>query len=395
MKQKMKRLITAIIIAITGIVSGSAETEVWLMTCYPGMDVYELEGHTAIRLKMDDGRDIAVNWGVFDFNSPNFLYRFVKGETDYVMGLAPYSLFKASYEQEHRRVEEQRIDLSTAETNRLMALIDSTLMGNNRVYRYNYVKDNCATRPLRYLEMATGGRIELGENTLPEECSSFRKDMEWYHRNYPWYQFGIDLALGSGIDYQLENREHAFAPIMLKKMMEEAKREDGRQIVAESLVTVEGNEAEATGGPTTWPLTPMAVMTAIMIVTALITWRDIKRGKETRWWTSVLYGTFGIMGLLLTFLIFVSEHEATSPNWLYLMINPLCFIAAIGIWLKNGKKVVYFYQIINFVALLALITVGISGIQRLNVAFYPLIVSDMLCAITYLYNKRECLKKQK
>lgn len=370
--------------------------EVWLVTCYPGMDVYELEGHTALRLKFNDGRDVAVNWGVFDFNSPNFLYRFVKGETDYVMGIAPYELFKASYARHNRRVEEQKINLTPSEAIRLTELIDSTLTGNNRVYRYNYVKDNCATRPLRYLENAMGQKISLGANTLPGDCNSFRDDMTYYHRNYPWYQFGIDLALGSGIDYKLTNREHSFAPIMLREMMGDATGEDGRKAVTETNVTVEGNQELATGGPTPLPLQPIAVMTAVMLVTAIISARDVKRGKMTKWWTSLLYGVFGLAGLLLTFLIFVSEHEATSPNWQYLMLNPFCFIAAIGIWLKKCNKVVYFYQIINFVALLALAAAGLSGIQRLNVALYPLIVSDMLCAITYLYiNKRECLKKQK
>lgn len=370
--------------------------EVWLVTCYPGMDVYELEGHTALRLKFNDGRDVAVNWGVFDFNSPNFLYRFVKGETDYVMGIAPYELFKASYARHNRRVEEQKINLTPSEAIRLTELIDSTLTGNNRVYRYNYVKDNCATRPLRYLENAMGQKISLGANTLPGDCNSFRDDMTYYHRNYPWYQFGIDLALGSGIDYKLANHEHSFAPIMLREMMEDATGADGRKAVTETNVTVEGNQELATGGPTPLPLQPITVMTAIMLVTAIISATDVKHGKMTKWWTSLLYGVFGLAGLLLTFLIFVSEHEATTPNWQYLMLNPFCFIAAIGIWLKKCNKVVYFYQIINFVALLALAAAGLSGIQRLNVALYPLIVSDMLCAITYLYiNKRECLKKQK
>lgn len=370
--------------------------EVWLVTCYPGMDVYELEGHTALRLKFNDGRDVAVNWGVFDFNSPNFLYRFVKGETDYVMGIAPYELFKASYARHNRRVEEQKINLTPSEAIRLTELIDSTLTGNNRVYRYNYVKDNCATRPLRYLENAMGQKISLGANTLPGDCNSFRDDMTYYHRNYPWYQFGIDLALGSGIDYKLTNHEHSFAPIMLREMMEDATGADGRKTVTETNVTVEGNQELATGGPTPLPLQPITVMTAIMLVTAIISATDVKRRKMTKWWTSLLYGVFGLAGLLLTFLIFVSEHEATTPNWQYLMLNPFCFIAAIGIWLKKCNKVVYFYQIINFVALLALAAAGLSGIQRLNVALYPLIVSDMLCAITYLYiNKRECLKKQK
>ena len=41
---------------------------------------------------------------------------------------------------------------------------------------------------------------------------------------------------------------------------------------------------------------------------------------------TIYFNIAGLAGLLLTFLIFVSVHYATSPNWLYLWLNPLCFI---------------------------------------------------------------------
>ena len=59
----------------------SQDIQVSLITCSPGKEIYELEGHTALRIKTPD-YDMAVNYGIFDFNSPNFIYRFVKGETD-------------------------------------------------------------------------------------------------------------------------------------------------------------------------------------------------------------------------------------------------------------------------------------------------------------------------
>ena len=61
----------------------ATDTVVSLVTFHPGSDIYELEGHTALRVTTPEGIDIAANWGLFDFNTPNFVYRFVKGETDY------------------------------------------------------------------------------------------------------------------------------------------------------------------------------------------------------------------------------------------------------------------------------------------------------------------------
>ncbi len=88
--------VITLVAAVLGL-SAQNDTVVSLVTCYPGSDVYELEGHTAIRVDMGEGRDYAVSYGIFDFDAPNFIYRFVKGETDYMVGLVPWDYFISSY----------------------------------------------------------------------------------------------------------------------------------------------------------------------------------------------------------------------------------------------------------------------------------------------------------
>lgn len=118
--------------------------QISLITCGPGKNIYELEGHTALRVRYK-GSDIAVNYGLFDFAAPNFVYRFVKGETDYMVGAAPYEYFLTQYRRDGRDVWEQPLNLSAESAFRLVSLLDENLQPENRVYRYNYVKDNCAT----------------------------------------------------------------------------------------------------------------------------------------------------------------------------------------------------------------------------------------------------------
>ena len=62
----------------------SDSARIALLTCSSGPDAYERFGHAGIRiqdLKKKD-LDITFHYGVFSFNTPNFVYRFVKGETD-------------------------------------------------------------------------------------------------------------------------------------------------------------------------------------------------------------------------------------------------------------------------------------------------------------------------
>ena len=366
-------------------------TRVSLLTVDPGAEIYELDGHTSLRFITPEGEDFAVNWGVFDFNAPNFLYRFVKGETDYMAWAFPTKFFLEEYRRAGRTVTEQQLNLTPEEADRLLALTFENLRPENRTYRYNYIYDNCATRPLDLVERAAGCQINLpgSDAALPQEAQpdvTFRSEMTRAHSAYPWYQFGIDLALGSGLDISIGPRERIYQPLYLRDALAEATFPDGRKAVLAPSTPVRGHDV--THPPTPGYLTPMAAALLLLAISAAVALTDLRRRKVTRCYDSLFYSLLFLLSLLLTFLIFVSVHEATSPNWLYLWINPLAIIPAALIWIKKCKRAVYFYQICNFALLIVLLAIGIAGIQHLNPAFYPLIAADMLLSARYIYISR-------
>ncbi len=353
-----------------------------LITCGPGADIYELEGHTALRVRYN-GADIAVNYGLFDFDAPNFVYRFVKGETDYMVGAAPFEYFLRQYIRDGRSVYEQPLILPQEAAFRIVDLLDENLRQENRVYRYNYVKDNCATRPLSIIEKGIGDTLALNAPRYADGWS-FRDAMRYYHANYPWYQFGIDLALGRGIDYALSDREKAFAPVMLKEMIESCGISDT------TIMLVKGRNAAVTGTP--WWRTPLAVSVIVLAIVIIVAIRDIKRKKVTRWVDALLFGIYGIAGLIITFLVFVSKHEATSPNMLLLWLNPLCLIVPLFIYIKSCRKLVKLYGFVNFVELFLFGIFWFWFGQSGNVAFIPLVFADAILTIRYLYIT-QCLER--
>jgi hypothetical protein len=116
---------------------------------------------------------------------------------------------------------------------------------------------------------------------------------------------------------------------------------------------------------------------------------DVRAKRITPAVDTIIYGTIGLVSLLLTFLIFVSTHEATSPNWLYLWINPLCFIAAIGVWIKRAQKLVKCYQIVNFVAMLAFVVAIVGNAQHVNIAIIPILLADFVRSACFLLVSRK------
>lgn len=404
----MKRAVRLIFaLLLLAAIPAGAQPRVSLLTAEPGADIYQLEGHTALRLTRPGDYDIAVNWGVFDFNAPNFVYRFVKGETDYMCAAYPARLFFEEYAREGRGVTEQVLDLTPAQAARVEELVWENLRPENRTYRYNYVLDNCATRPLAIVEKALGDTLSLvppaefvyGETGLSEadyadgKPETFRREMTRYHRDYPWYQFGIDLALGAGIDRPVSARERGFSPVYLRELLRDAtlpadSAGTRRPAVHSEWRILEGNPEGVCADPTPWPLTPLAVAAYILAAAVIVSVRDIRRRSLSRWFDALLFGVYGLLGCLLTFLIFVSSHEATSPNFLYLWLNPLCLFAAVGTWIKCCQRAVYCYHFCNFAAVLLLLAAHRYFGQALNPAFPLLMTADLIRSATNIYITR-------
>lgn len=368
-----------------------------LLTCGPGSNVYELEGHIGLRLRYC-GFDITANWGVFDFASPGFIYRFVKGETDYSIGAAPTELFLYEYDRTGRSVIEQVLDLTPAQAARLIDLIDENLRPENRIYRYNYVKDNCATRPLAMIEQATGRSVEFTTSYSElGKTPTFRSEMRHFHAGYPWYQFGIDLALGSGLDYPITVRETLFAPVVLQRLTADARittdNGETKPLVKTTHTLIAGAPKGTLSSPTPWFLTPMAAMTAILLITIVITIRDRRKKRLSRWFDALIFGAFGLLGSIITFLIVISVHEATSPNWLILWLNPLCFAIPALIWTRRAACGLAIYQAAAITATLMLAILFIAGIQTPNPAFIPLMLAGIIRGIHFIIFTREQHKK--
>ncbi len=386
MTDRIKILLLVLMGSISMMGQTSDSIKVSLITCYPGSDVYELYGHTELRVQ-DGMDDNLFNYGMFNFNAPNFIYRFVKGETDYMLvAVDPIYLYRG---YESRKMVEQVLNLTQAEAKKVRDFLYENALPQNATYRYNYVYNNCSTKPRDIIEKSVGS---LYYPTMPDTLT-FRQEMAKYNKNYPWQQFGIDLALGSGLDKTLTYREQMFVPMVLMNAFAGATIErDGKRVplVKETVVINPGSDEGDIMPPTPWWRAPLAVSILVFLIISALTYRDIRRKKVTRWIDSMFYAIYGIGGCVIFFLLLFSTHEATSPNVNGWWLNPFCFIPAVLIWIKNAKKVLFCYHNVNF-AIAIVLLMPFSGIA--NVAFYPLIASSALRSFNYIYIYLNAKKK--
>ncbi|MBQ8485930.1 MAG: DUF4105 domain-containing protein [Bacteroidaceae bacterium] len=368
--------------------------QVSLITCGPGVEVYNQFGHTAIRMKnVSRNIDLIYNYGIFSFNTPNFVLRFTLGKTDYLLGIQAYQDFVDWYAYCNRDVREQVLNLSIEEKNTLIGLLNENYKPQNRTYRYNFFYDNCATRPRDLIEKCLQSKLQYADDmTTTSTGQSFRSIVHEFTANNSWSQFGIDLCLGSEADKPISRRAMMFIPLYLEKYFDKASilphernnnssREKNKNLVGEKsngtypliteskqLVTIP--EADKVQEDT--PFTPFRCATFMFIVTTVLTIYEIRSRKSMWGFDLILFTAAGIAGCMLAFLATFSEHPTVSPNYLLFLFQPLhllllpWFIKKVKKMQRSSYLVVLTIELLLFIVLWAIIP------QKFPLAVLPL-----------------------
>lgn len=299
------------------------QIEISLLTCGPRSAVYSLYGHTAIRYEdKSTGLDLAINYGVFSFDKPFFVLRFVFGLTDYEMGIIDFKSFLMEYEPSGCGVRQQTLNLTSQEKIAIAQAIQENYEPQNRVYRYNFFYDNCTTRARDIITRNINGTVSYG-NKSDMEYPSYRELIHNYNESHRWARFGNDLLLGVKADAPTTLAEQQFLPERLEADFNTASIISGdgskRKLVAKSFWALPPHSAQESADCAP---TPKAVMLTIALIVAAATF--VERAKKRNWWLidAALMTITGLCGLVLFAMIF-SEHPTVSLNLQILLFNPL------------------------------------------------------------------------
>jgi hypothetical protein len=350
------------------------ETQISLLTCAPGQLIYELFGHTAIRIYApNNGIDFIVNYGLFDFEQPHFIYRFVRGKTDYMVGVSYTSSFLNMYSERGSAVTESILALTDQEKTDLLNRLDENLKPENKEYRYNFIYNNCATKVRDVIETSLNRKIAYPTHV---DYYTFRESIMLYTEHAPWSQLGFDLCLGKGADKNTTQRELLYLPEILGNTYASSMVTDslGKQPLSVRTHTlVAGNHKNDSSS---WfSPTLCAYLLLLFALYASFFLRKHKVWLEV--FDIVIFTINALGGCLILFLILYSQHPFTGQNYNILWMNPLTIfplLAAIFPFLKKINGL--FYLGATTMCLIFIIVMPIL-LQHFNLAVLPW-VSTML-----------------
>ena len=397
MRVKRYVLVLVAVLVSLGLRAQTDSLRVSLLTCAPGTEVYQLYGHTALRVQ-DQGRgmDAVFNYGVFDFNAPHFTWRFVLGECDYMVAACPFTLFLGEYEQRGSQVTEQVLALTAEEKKRLFRNLATNAMPQNRTYRYNFLLNNCTTKARDMIEQAVDGHVVYVEHT---EHPTYREMLHYYTHDFPWSETGNDLLLGASCDTVLTDRACQFLPERLMEDMDGAQifdeDENRRPLVSgTNIILPDIPEKRMKPVDSSWQsrfmewMTPLKAALCLFIACLLIMaaeWR-----WHRMWWgvDMVLMTVQGIVGTFLCFMFLFSQHPTVDSNWQVWVFNPLPLVCMPWVVRSARRRRTCLYHYFNLLWLVLFVLLMAWIPQVFCTPMLPLALVLLTRPISYYINYR-------
>lgn len=370
----------------------SPQAEISLLTCSAGTEIYSYFGHSAIRVK-DPGTslDLVFNYGVFSFETPHFVWRFCKGETDYMLAVQSMRSFLGEYYEEQRDVYEQVLNFTPQEKQSLYNALIENYKPEHRFYRYNHFLDNCSTRIRDQFEKTLNGRLKY--NTKSDEPLTFRQLLDQCLPGNSWSGLGIKLALGVPCDRKTTYSEKMFLPAYLQSDMANAVvvRDADKVPFSRPVTTL----YKATPIKEGFDFTSPAMITGLFFLFTLgFSILEFRRKKRMIWLDFIVFLGYGIAGLILGFLCFISSLEATGWNLNLIWAFPTHFIFAFLLLFKPlREKLSWYLKFTTIILCLFLITMIVLP-QTFHWLVIPLSLTLLLRSggIVFFYQPTAILK---
>ena len=352
---------------------------VYLLTFGWGEVSWERFGHNAIWIKdRARGTDMTYNWGMFDFNQPRFVWRFVTGDTRYWMEPIDLNSMIAAYKRENRSVLAQELNLTPAQRLKLQQFVQWNALPENKFYRYDYYRDNCSTRLRDAIDHALSGQLQTATVTRMTSGTYRWHTQRLMTGDIPLYT-GVTLALGHPADKPLSIWEEMFLPVRMASDLRTVSIPDSLGtpvplVKSETAIFTAGRPPEPAEPPFYFPL--FVAVGFVFAAALVILVRSAEGGSRVAMFAATALATLwsliaGIAGLALVFAWLFTKHYFMGRNENLLHFDPLSIalvvLIPLSIYAQRGvSKAIRFAGLIALLSLFGFVAQGIPSFSQKN-----------------------------
>lgn len=368
----------------------SEHAVVSIMTFGPSQEeLYSAFGHSGIRVR-DSVRQIDAffNYGVFDFEQPNFYLNFTRGHLLYSVAASSYAPYEEYYIAHHRFIHEQQLNLTPEQTSKIFNYLVWNIRPENKDYLYDYFYNNCATKVRDVFKDVLKSDVAFDSSHIRSHYT-IRQLTDLYLSHQPWGDLGIDICLGLPMDKPAAPSEYMFLPDYLEAGFDHARNTSlGMPLVKKKIIAY-------SPPPETFPFSivhPWIVFGALLLLIGFITYRDWKRQQASRLLDVVLFKLCGLLGLLLFILWVATDHHAAARNFNLLWAFPGHLVIVFFIWRRKKSRWMATYFLTTALVMALTLALWFVLPQALNVFLMPLVGILLLRSLlNYFLLKREVI----
>ena len=393
----MKKIYLILIICLSSIgysqesplrfITLSDTAEISVITCGPGNEVYSAFGHSAFRIEdKKTGIDRVYNYGTFNFDTPNFYGKFAQGNLLYLLSAYDFGRFVGTYYKEGRWVKAQVLDLKPSEVQACFDFLENNALPENSPYLYDYFFDNCSTRLYDVIDEVVGDKLVIPE-TFKNSKGTHRSLIQPYLTDMPWGDFGIDIALGSVIDREISMEEFLFLPENVFSFFEALKIDENgveKNIVkrTDTILKVQENNASSLF------ISPFILFSILAIIVVLITRKDKKNNRRSKWLDFTIFFGFGLIGLMLALISFATNHASAANNFnLLWAFAPNLFVSFV-LLKKEIPTWIHKYCLGLLILIGLLLVLWLLQVQIFSNVIFPILLL-LVSRYAYLWKLRE------
>ena len=360
-----------------------------ILTVSPGKDLVDAFGHSGIRVVDNESNyDVVFNFGIYDFQAPDFYSNFVKGRPIYSLGINNYNRFFNDYKNQKRGILEHKIQISKNKKDALIRLLFENSRQENKFYVYEYFNDNCSTKVADLFIENFNDEIYNSEINLSSKSNdSYRSLIYKMIPKNSWGSLGIDICLGSIIDQDISYRQTFFLPSKFGSFLDTIESVSPEIIESKLLLKSQDVFKESSFNLTS----PLFVILFISILIILVSFRDYRNNKQTKILDILLISITTTIGLLISYLWFYSDHSAASQNYNILWASPLNILLFIDLFTRKKRKWILGYLKFIFLMLLLMMSHWILSVQTFNITLFSFIFALLIRYLFLIYNHKKLI----
>ncbi len=347
----------------------SNQAQVSVLTCGTGNESYSLFGHTAVRVSDPENFiDVVYNYGAFDFGTPNFVLKFIKGDLHYFAIAHSYTDFINDYIYEKRSVYQQELQIPKELKQKLFENLNASLQLEKRNYTYKFIDKNCTSMVVDVINKSLNTKAIVKSS---DTDITYRTILYPYFDNHFYEKLGTSIIFGKKVD---NLGTQIFLPFELQKSLKTASFQN--HLLAKENKTIIEFEKEVSHSWWNNFYSYLIILGLVIVIN--------KKGID------IFYlGLLAILGILFVFVGFYSLHKELEYNYNILLFNPTLLVLVYFYFTKNDKWI-YNLALVNLSCLAIYLTVLINKAHLLIVL--PILITSLIVLVKLVLANKQIQK---